>query len=41
MLKKTSKYGRNILENKLNISFPVPPALLVDGSAGRIARELW
>jgi hypothetical protein len=40
MLKNPSKYER-VLRKATLITSAVPPALLVDESAGRIARELW
>jgi hypothetical protein len=40
MLKTPSKYERDIRHIN-EFPSPVPPSLLLDDSAGRIARELW
>jgi hypothetical protein len=38
----TSKYEQTYLEGQIHyFVFQVPPALLLNDSAGRIARELW
>jgi hypothetical protein len=40
MLNNDSKYEK-ILRQNLSFSWPIPPSLLLDDSAGRIAKELW
>jgi hypothetical protein len=40
--KNTSKYEQRCLEGQIHsLLRQVPPDLLLDGSAGRLAREIW
>jgi hypothetical protein len=41
MLKIPSKYEQRYFVRKNSFSSAVPPALLLDGSVGRIAKELF
>jgi hypothetical protein len=40
-LKNPSKYEQRYFVRKNSFPSPIPPALLLDDSVGRIARELW